>query len=90
VFVNGLEAQAQRLNNIGKDIDKYISSGMVSGITSITSAVPQLVQSIITAFVAQHPKFTTEGTDIDKAIASGMVSGIPQITQKFRRLCSPS
>ena len=45
-----------------------------------------MVQSIITAFTAQHSKLTTEGVDMDKAIASGMVQGIPEITGKMSQI----
>lgn len=88
-IIKGLTAKAQQLNQIGQDMDKYISAGMVSGVVYITNVVPQITQAIITAFTAQHPKFNTEGIDIDKAIASGMVSGIPQITGKVPQIVQP-
>ena len=87
--VTGLTAQAQRFNQIGQDISKYIAAGMVTAIPQITAKVPQITQAIITAFTAQHAKFTTEGVEIDKAIASGMVQGIPQITSKVPQIVQP-
>ena len=59
---------------------------MVQGIPQITGKAAQVVQSIITAFTAQHSKLTTEGVDMDKAIASGMVQGIPEITGKMSQI----
>lgn len=55
----------------------------------ITQKVPQIAQSIITAFTAQHQKFVTEGTNIDKSIAQGMIAGIPQITGKVAQIIQP-
>ena len=52
----------------------------------VSAQIPQIVQSIITAFTAQQPKFTAAGVDIDKAIASGMVQGTPQITAKIPQI----
>ena len=57
----GLTAQAARLNQIGVDMTKYIASGMTTGTPNITNIIPQIVQSIITAFTAQQPKFTAAG-----------------------------
>ena len=62
---------------------------MVAGIVQITQKVPQIAQSIITAFTAQHQKFVTEGTNIDKSIAQGMIAGIPQITGKVAQIIQP-
>lgn len=50
--ITGLTAQAQRFNQAGQDFDKNIASGMVAGIVQITQKVPQIAQSIITAFTA--------------------------------------
>jgi phage-related protein len=47
------------------------------------------VQSVITAFTAQHQKFVLEGTNIDKSIAEGMIAGIPQITAKVPQIVQP-
>ena len=59
---------------------------MTTGTPNITNIIPQIVQSIITAFTAQQPKFTAAGVDIDKAIASGMVQGTPQITANIPQI----
>ena len=52
--ITGLNAQAQRLIQAGQDFDNQISSGMVQGIPQITAKIPQITQSIITAFTAQN------------------------------------
>ena len=62
---------------------------MVTAIPQITSKIPQIVQSIITAFTAQHQKFISEGENFDKKIAEGMVKGIPQITGKVSQIVQP-
>ncbi|MEC4630513.1 hypothetical protein VSS86_22555, partial [Bacillus safensis] len=55
----------------------------------ITAKIPQITQSIITAFNAQNQKFIEAGVTIDKNIASGMVQGIPQITAKVPQIVQP-
>jgi len=87
--INGLTAQAQRLNQAGQDFDRHISSGMITAIPQITAKIPQITQSIITAFNAQNQKFIEAGVTIDKNIASGMVQGIPQITSKVAQIVQP-
>ena len=62
---------------------------MVTAIVQVTQKIPQIVQSIITAFTAQHRKFVSEGTNIDKSIAQGMIAGIPQITGKVAQIIQP-
>ena len=59
------------------------------GIPQITAKIPQITQSIITAFTAQNQKFIQAGVTIDKNIASGMVQGIPQITGKVAQIVQP-
>ena len=87
--INGLTAQAQKLNQAGQDFDRHISSGMIIAIPQITAKIPQITQSIITAFNAQNQEFIEAGITIDKNIASGMVQGIPQITSKVAQIVQP-
>ena len=71
------------------DFGNNIASGLINGIPQITAKIPQITQSIITAFNAQNQKFIDAGVTIDRNIASGMVQGIPQITSKVAQIVQP-
>lgn len=59
--ITGLNAQAQRLIQAGQDFGNNIASGLINGIPQITAKIPQITQSIITAFNAQKSEVHRRG-----------------------------
>lgn len=71
---DSFNAQSQVLQQAGTDFDKMYADGMVSGIPLITGKIPQIVQSIVTAFRSDLNSFRQIGVDISLGLWDGIFS----------------